>query len=97
MFIVCLLIQVSDYARDLEEMQMISKEDYLVSLRRYTCAFLKSAMLLYSYKALTTCSMHCRKSSTFSRGLSKYRGLPRYVLVMENSSPTIGKICYAKP
>ncbi|TVU19219.1 hypothetical protein EJB05_35357 [Eragrostis curvula] len=25
---------VSDYARDLEEMQMISKEDYLVSLRR---------------------------------------------------------------
>jgi hypothetical protein len=52
MFIVCLLIQVSDYARDLEEMQMISKEDYLVSLRRYTCAFLKSAMLLYSYKAL---------------------------------------------
>ncbi|XP_062181179.1 AP2-like ethylene-responsive transcription factor SMOS1 [Phragmites australis] len=42
---------VSDYARDLEEMQMISKEDYLVSLRR--------------------------KSSAFSRGLPKYRGLPR--------------------
>jgi hypothetical protein len=45
MFIVCLLVQVSDYARDLEEMQMISKEDYLVSLRRYICAFLISAML----------------------------------------------------
>uniref|UniRef100_A0ACD5TAI7 Uncharacterized protein n=1 Tax=Avena sativa TaxID=4498 RepID=A0ACD5TAI7_AVESA len=42
---------VSDYTRDLEEMQMISKEDYLVSLRR--------------------------KSSAFSRGLPKYRGLPR--------------------
>nr|CAB3461613.1 unnamed protein product [Digitaria exilis] len=42
---------VTDYARDLEEMQMISKEDYLVSLRR--------------------------KSSAFSRGLPKYRGLPR--------------------
>lgn len=42
---------VSDYARDLEEMQLISKEDYLVSLRR--------------------------KSSAFSRGLPKYRGLPR--------------------
>nr|CAB3465374.1 unnamed protein product [Digitaria exilis] len=41
---------VTDYARDLEEMQMISKEDYLVSLRR--------------------------KSSAFSRGLPKYRGLP---------------------
>jgi hypothetical protein len=26
---------VSDYARDLEEMQMVSKEDYLVSLRRH--------------------------------------------------------------
>ncbi|XP_074573111.1 AP2-like ethylene-responsive transcription factor SMOS1 [Curcuma longa] len=42
---------VTDYARDLEEMQTISKEDYLVSLRR--------------------------KSSAFSRGLPKYRGLTR--------------------
>ncbi|KAK7392908.1 hypothetical protein VNO78_21358 [Psophocarpus tetragonolobus] len=40
---------VTDYARDLEEMQNVSKEEYLVSLRR--------------------------KSSGFSRGLSKYRGL----------------------
>jgi hypothetical protein len=69
---VCLLVQVSDYARDLEEMHMISKEDYLLSLRRYICAFLISAMLLYSYKALTICSKHRRKSSTFSKGLSKY-------------------------
>lgn len=28
-------MQVSDYSRDLEEMQMISKEDYLISLRRH--------------------------------------------------------------
>ncbi|CAL9041878.1 AP2-like ethylene-responsive transcription factor SMOS1 isoform X1 [Musa acuminata AAA Group] len=42
---------VTDYARDLEEMQMVSKEDYLVSLRR--------------------------KSSAFSRGFPKYRGLSR--------------------
>ncbi|XP_042448783.1 AP2-like ethylene-responsive transcription factor SMOS1 [Zingiber officinale] len=42
---------VTDYARDLEEMQTISKEDYLVSLRR--------------------------KSSAFSRGFPKYRGLTR--------------------
>ncbi|XP_008802632.1 AP2-like ethylene-responsive transcription factor SMOS1 isoform X2 [Phoenix dactylifera] len=42
---------VSDYARDLEEMQMVSKEEYLVSLRR--------------------------KSSAFSRGFPKYRGLSR--------------------
>lgn len=42
---------VSDYSRDLEEMQSISREDYLASLRR--------------------------KSSGFSRGISKYRGLSR--------------------
>ncbi|KAF9597383.1 hypothetical protein IFM89_017729 [Coptis chinensis] len=42
---------VSDYSRDLEEMQNISREDYLASLRR--------------------------KSSGFSRGISKYRGLSR--------------------
>ncbi|KAJ4837202.1 hypothetical protein Tsubulata_041761 [Turnera subulata] len=40
---------VTDYARDLEEMQNVSREDYLASLRR--------------------------KSSGFSRGLSKYRAL----------------------
>ncbi|KAH1262294.1 AP2-like ethylene-responsive transcription factor [Glycine max] len=40
---------VTDYARDLEEMQNVSREEYLASLRR--------------------------KSSGFSRGLSKYRGL----------------------
>ncbi|KAF5750226.1 AP2-like ethylene-responsive transcription factor [Tripterygium wilfordii] len=43
---------VTDYTRDLEEMQNVSREDYLASLRR--------------------------KSSGFSRGLSKYRGLSRW-------------------
>ncbi|KAJ6825613.1 AP2-like ethylene-responsive transcription factor [Iris pallida] len=42
---------VSDYARDLEEMQMLSKEEYLASLRR--------------------------KSSAFSRGFPKCRGISR--------------------
>lgn len=40
---------VTDYTRDLEEMQNVSREDYLASLRR--------------------------KSSGFSRGISKYRAL----------------------
>ncbi|XP_050227032.1 AP2-like ethylene-responsive transcription factor At2g41710 isoform X2 [Mercurialis annua] len=40
---------VTDYSRDLEEMQNMSREEYLASLRR--------------------------KSSAFSRGISKYRGL----------------------
>ncbi|KAH1194665.1 AP2-like ethylene-responsive transcription factor [Glycine max] len=40
---------VTDYTRDLEEMQNVSREEYLASLRR--------------------------KSSGFSRGLAKYRGL----------------------
>ncbi|XP_052172946.1 AP2-like ethylene-responsive transcription factor At2g41710 isoform X2 [Diospyros lotus] len=43
---------VTDYTRDLEEMQNVSREEYLASLRR--------------------------KSSGFSRGISKYRGLPRW-------------------
>ncbi|XP_042481644.1 AP2-like ethylene-responsive transcription factor At2g41710 isoform X1 [Macadamia integrifolia] len=42
---------VSDYSRDLEEMQNVSREEYLASLRR--------------------------KSSGFSRGISKYRALSR--------------------
>nr|GMD11680.1 AP2-like ethylene-responsive transcription factor At2g41710 [Ipomoea batatas] len=42
---------VTDYTRDLEEMQNLSREDYLASLRR--------------------------KSSGFSRGISKYRPLSR--------------------
>ncbi|XP_010247508.1 PREDICTED: AP2-like ethylene-responsive transcription factor At2g41710 isoform X2 [Nelumbo nucifera] len=42
---------VTDYSRDLDEMQHVSREEYLASLRR--------------------------KSSGFSRGISKYRGLSR--------------------
>ncbi|KAE8692543.1 AP2-like ethylene-responsive transcription factor [Hibiscus syriacus] len=44
---------VTDYTRDLEEMENVSREDYLASLRR--------------------------KSSGFSRGISKYRGLSRKI------------------
>ncbi|KAG6546748.1 hypothetical protein Mapa_011937 [Marchantia paleacea] len=43
---------VSDYARDIEEMQNVTREEYLASLRR--------------------------KSSGFSRGVSKYRGVARH-------------------
>ncbi|XP_048608615.1 AP2-like ethylene-responsive transcription factor At2g41710 isoform X2 [Brassica napus] len=45
---------VTDYSRDLEEMQSLSREEYLATLRRYTFG---------------------RKSSGFSRGIAKYRGL----------------------
>ncbi|ESQ52889.1 hypothetical protein EUTSA_v10016812mg [Eutrema salsugineum] len=45
---------VTDYTRDLEEMQNLSREEYLASLRRYPFG---------------------RKSSGFSRGIAKYRGL----------------------
>ncbi|XP_024517870.1 AP2-like ethylene-responsive transcription factor At2g41710 [Selaginella moellendorffii] len=43
---------VTDYTRDIEEMQNVSREEYLASLRR--------------------------KSSGFSRGVSKYRGVARH-------------------
>lgn len=41
-YVYCLvpLFQVSDYVRDIEEMQMVSKEDYLVSLRRHAYLFI---------------------------------------------------------
>ncbi|KAJ1408958.1 DNA-binding domain superfamily [Sesbania bispinosa] len=48
---------VTDYTRDLEEMQNVSREEYLASLRR--------------------------KSSGFSRGLSKYRGLSSELKTLE--------------
>ncbi|XP_057982082.1 AP2-like ethylene-responsive transcription factor At2g41710 [Malania oleifera] len=51
---------VTDYARDLEEMQNMSREEYLASLRR--------------------------KSSGFSRGISKYRGLS------SRWEPSLGRI-----
>ncbi|KAM6568338.1 hypothetical protein CsatB_016323 [Cannabis sativa] len=51
---------VTDYARDLEEMQNVSREEYLASLRR--------------------------KSSGFSRGISKYRALSRCVFNIEYHS-----------
>ncbi|OVA04023.1 AP2/ERF domain [Macleaya cordata] len=54
---------VSDYSRDLEEMQNVSREEYLASLRR--------------------------KSSGFSRGISKYRGLSRYDLYIKDLSVII--------
>ncbi|WVZ06939.1 hypothetical protein V8G54_020285 [Vigna mungo] len=54
---------VTDYTRDLEEMQNVSREEYLASLRR--------------------------KSSGFSRGLSKYRGLSSYVCGASSSL-----VCY---
>lgn len=50
-------MQLSTYAKEYEEMQMVSKEEYLASLRR--------------------------RSSGFSRGVSKYRGVARY----ERSDP----------
>ncbi|KAM7274143.1 hypothetical protein ACFE04_028807 [Oxalis oulophora] len=45
------LLQVSDYEKELEIMQIMTKEEYLASLRR--------------------------RSSGFSRGVSKYRGVAR--------------------
>ncbi|KAG5072197.1 hypothetical protein JHK86_007408 [Glycine max] len=51
---------VTDYARDLEEMQNVSREEYLASLRR--------------------------KSSGFSRGLAKYRGLSSLAVIKYTDS-----------
>ncbi|KAK7825922.1 ap2-like ethylene-responsive transcription factor [Quercus suber] len=65
---------VTDYTRDLEEMQNVSREEYLASLRR--CVYVLSEYILLTHPALLLIfdSIH-RKSSGFSRGISKYRGL----------------------
>lgn len=116
------IVQVTDYARDLEEMQMVSKEDYLVSLRRhgsldsfvtvFLCILLHvflfwvgmsralEAISSFDDKLLlkrariggklghlktfsnTIIFLFYRKSSAFSRGFPKYRGLSRYALIM---------------
>jgi hypothetical protein len=47
--------QIETYTKELEEMQNVTKEEYLASLRR--------------------------RSSGFSRGVSKYRGVARLVIL----------------
>lgn len=47
------MMQIETYTKEIDEMQKVSKEEYLASLRR--------------------------RSSGFSRGVSKYRGVARYI------------------
>lgn len=51
-------VQIETYTKELEEMQNVTKEEYLASLRR--------------------------RSSGFSRGVSKYRGVARLVFFIFN-------------
>lgn len=77
-------LKVTDYTRDLEEMQNVSREDYLASLRRYVHG-LKCVCMVWTMcpgskvTLLLILDVRCRKSSGFSRGISKYRGLSRYL------------------
>jgi AP2-like factor (ANT lineage) len=48
-------MQAEDYSGEMSEMEGVSREEYLASLRR--------------------------RSSGFSRGVSKYRGVARYYLI----------------
>ena len=73
-------MQVTDYTRDLEEMQNVSREEYLASLRR--CVYVLSEYILLTHPALLLIFDSIRrKSSGFSRGISKYRGLSRYIFI----------------
>lgn len=46
------MLQVTDYTRDLDEMQNVSREDYLASLRRYAC------YLEFIFQTETICGLH---------------------------------------
>lgn len=74
-------MQVTDYTRDLEEMQNVSREEYLASLRR--CVYVLSEYILLTHPVciLLIFDSIRRKSSGFSRGISKYRGLSRYIFI----------------
>jgi AP2-like factor (ANT lineage) len=72
------VLQVTDYTRDLEEMQNVSREEYLASLRRCVSS-LKNIPFIVIMLFLMV-DVFCRKSSGFSRGISKYRALSRYAL-----------------
>lgn len=72
--------QVSDYEKEIEAMKSVTKEEYLASLRRLVSLL----SLLYWFLRLHLLLMNdlrhaCyrRKSSGFSRGVSKYRGVAR--------------------
>lgn len=74
-------MQVTDYTRDLEEMQNVSREEYLASLRRCVYVLSESILLTHSVCILLIFDSIHRKSSGFSRGISKYRGLSRYIFI----------------
>ena len=50
-FVIVVPMQIESYTKEIEEMEKVTKEEYLASLRR--------------------------RSSGFSRGVSKYRGVAR--------------------
>lgn len=74
-------MQVTDYTRDLEEMQNVSREEYLASLRRCVYVLSEYILLTHSVCILLIFDSIRRKSSGFSRGISKYRGLSRYIFI----------------
>ncbi|KAG0478813.1 hypothetical protein HPP92_013532 [Vanilla planifolia] len=75
---------LNDYARDLEEMQMVSKEDYLVSLRRKSSAFARG---FTKYRAMPRQS----QSSRWDAPLSQMIGTEYYNCSTSKDPPTEGK------
>lgn len=80
-----------DYEKELKVMENLTKEEYLASLRRCVHAAAasrpggaKKKIVLFSglkplqFKFLKGVCLDHRKSSGFSRGVSKYRGVARY-------------------
>lgn len=81
-----------DYEKELKVMENLTKEEYLASLRRCVHAaaapapggakkkksFFFSGLKPLQFKILKGVCLDHRKSSGFSRGVSKYRGVARY-------------------
>jgi hypothetical protein len=71
-------LQVSDYEKEIVIMKTVTKEEYLASLRRYFIPLRitllnKLSNSIINVIGFDVCSY--RRSSGFSRGVSKYRGV----------------------
>ena len=77
------MFQVMDYEKELKIMENLTKEEYLASLRRYQhcpCRSTTTVKKCCASNSEIRFYLDDRKSSGFSRGVSKYRGVARYYI-----------------
>ena len=90
------MFQVMDYEKELKIMENLTKEEYLASLRRYQhcpCRSTTTVKKCYASNSEIRFYLDDRKSSGFSRGVSKYRGVARYYIFERENLEFLHKQC----